>query len=145
MPYVDCSCLQLSSCGFAGWRAIGGAGRPFPEGDGRILENIGFPWGHQVAVLFQIVCALVSEVPSVLLDHEILHGLSPNVTLACEPWGHMDHGGGGCECLSSNSTRAYVHDLSPASCGRDSSPVTEEALTAGARDEDSSFRGVDLS
>ena len=112
---------------------------------GRILEDIGLPWGHQVAVMFQIVSALVLEVPSVLLDLESLHGLSPNVILACEPWGHMDHDGEGCECLSSNSTRAYVHDLSLASCGRDTSPVTEDVPTAGARDEDSSIRGVDFS
>ena len=72
--------------------------------------------------MFEIVCALVLEVPSVLLDLESLHGLSPNVILACESWGHMDHGGGGCECLSSDSTGVYVHDLSLASCGRDSSP-----------------------
>ena len=111
---------------------------------GRILEDIGLPCGHQVAVMFQIVCALVLEVPSVLLDLESLHGLSPNVILACEPWGHMDHGGGGCECLSSDSAGAYVHDLSLASCGRDSSPVKEEAPSAGARDEDSSVRSVDF-
>ena len=60
-------------------------------------------------------------------------------------WGHMDHGGGGCECLSSDRAGAYVHDLSLASCGRDSSPVMEEALYAGARDEDSSVRGMDFS
>ena len=95
--------------------------------------------------MFQIVCALVLEVPSVLLDLESLHGLSPNVILACEPWGHMDHGGGGSECLSSDSTGAYVHDLSLASCVRDSSAVTEEAPPAGARDEVRSVRGVDFS
>ena len=43
--------------------------------------------------MFQIVCALVLEVPSVLLDLENLHGLSPNVILACEPWGHMNQSG----------------------------------------------------
>ena len=112
---------------------------------GWILEDIGLPCGHQVDVMFQIVCALVLEVPSVLLDLESLHGLSPNVILACEPWGHMDHDGEGCECLSSDSTGAYVHDLSLASCGRDSSPVTEEVPTAGAQDQDSSVRGVDFS
>ena len=109
---------------------------------GRILENIGLPWGQQVAVMFQIVCALLLEVPSVLLDLESLHDLSANVILACEPWGHMDHGGGGYECLSSDSTGAYVHDLSLASCGCDSSPVMEEAPFAGARD--SSVHGVDF-
>ena len=43
----------------------------------KILEDIGIPWGHQVAVLFQIVCALALEVPSVLRDIESLHGVSP--------------------------------------------------------------------
>ena len=95
--------------------------------------------------MFQIVCALVLEVPSVLLDLESLHGLSPNVILACEPWGHMDHGGEGCERLSSESTGAYVHDLSLASCGHNSSIVMEEVPTAGARDEDSGICGVDFS
>ena len=78
----------------------------------RILEAIGIPWGHQVAVMFQIVCALALEVPSVLRDIESLHGVSPNVILSCEPWGHTDHSGGDCECLSSDSTGTYVHDLS---------------------------------
>ena len=78
----------------------------------RILEDIGLPWGHQVAVMLQIVCALALEVPSVLLDIKSFHGMSHNVILSCEPWGHMEHSGGGCECLSSDSTGAYVHDLS---------------------------------
>ena len=83
------------------------------------------------------VCASALEVPSVLLDIESLHGLSPNVILSCEPWGYMDHSGGGCECLSSDSTGAYVHDLSL---------VTEEAPSAEARDEDlSSVHSVDCS
>ena len=42
---------------------------------GRILENVDLPWGHQVAIMFHIVCALALEVPSVLLDLERLHGL----------------------------------------------------------------------
>ena len=67
--------------------------------------------------MFHIVCALALEVPSVLLDLEIMHSLSPNVILDCEPWGHMDHNGEGCECLSSESTGAYVHDLSLVACG----------------------------
>ena len=114
---------------------------------GRILEDIDLPWGHQVAVMFQIVCALVLEVPSVLLDLENLHGLSPNVILACEQWGHMNHSGGGCECFFLDSTGAYVHDLSFASCGRDSFPLTEEVEvpSVGARDEESSVHSVDLS
>ena len=38
--------------------------------------------------------------------------MSPDVQLSCEPWGHVDHNGGGCECLSSDRTGAYVHGLS---------------------------------
>ena len=87
---------------------------------GRILQDVGLPWGHQVAVMFQIVCALALEVPSVLLDLESMHSLSPNVSLDCEPWGHMDHNGEGCGCLSSDSTGAYVHTLSLAAYERDS-------------------------
>ena len=78
----------------------------------RILKDIGIPWGHQVAVMFQIVCALALEVTSVLQDIESLNGVSPNVSLSCEPWGHTDHTGKDCTCLSSDSTGAYVHGLS---------------------------------
>ena len=53
----------------------------------RFLEDVGIPWGHQVAVMFQIVCALALDVPSVLQDIESLNGVSPNVSLSCEPWG----------------------------------------------------------
>ena len=38
--------------------------------------------------------------------------MSPNVQLSCEPWGHADHIGEDCGCLSSDSTGAYVHGLS---------------------------------
>ena len=84
----------------------------------QILEDIGIPWGHQVAVMFQIVCALALEVPLVLRDIVSLHGVSPNVSLSCEPWGHTDHTG-------RDSTGAYVHDLSLTT--REASPVEEMA------------------
>ena len=67
----------------------------------RFLEDAGILWGHQVAVMFQIMCALALEVPSVLQDIESLNGVSPNVGLSCEPCGHADHTGGDCTCLSS--------------------------------------------
>ena len=54
------------------------------------MDDVGIPWGHQVAVMFQIVCALALDVPSVLQDIESLNGVSPNVSLSCEPWGHME-------------------------------------------------------
>ena len=57
--------------------------------------------------MFQIVCALALEVPSVLQDIESLHGVSSNVSLSCEPWGHIDYTGKDCTCLSSDSTGAY--------------------------------------
>ena len=86
-------------------------------------------------------------------------GMSPNDILSCEPWGHMDHSGGGCECLSSDSMGAYIHDmllvcecLSSDSTGayvHDLLLVTEEAPSAEARDEardeESSVHCVDCS
>ena len=62
---------------------------------GRILQDIGLPWGHQVAVLFQIVCAPALDVPLVLLDLESMHSMSPNVNRNYKPWGHLDHNGEG--------------------------------------------------
>ena len=92
--------------------------------DRQILEDVDIPWGHQVAVMFQVVCALALEVPEVLLKLRCLNGVSPNVVLACEPWGHIGHCNEGCECLSFDRTVAYVHDLSLASC--DILPVSGE-------------------
>ena len=89
--------------------------------------------------------ALVSEVPSVRLDLESLHGLSPNVIVTCERWGHLDHDGEDCACLSSDITEAYVHDLSIASYERDPSPIIEEAQAAEVRGENCGVRGVDIS
>ena len=63
----------------------------------------------------------------------------------CERWGHIDHDGEDCACLSSDSTEAYVHDLSLASYERDPSPIIEGALAAEVRGEDSGVRGVYIS
>ena len=79
------------------------------------MEDTDVSWGHQVAVMFQIVSALALEVPAFLQNTD--------VQLSCEPWGHVDHSGGGCECLSSDSTGAYVHGLSL--MPRDCVPVSE--------------------
>ena len=76
------------------------------------MEDTGVSWGHQVAVMFQIVSALALEVPTFLQDIAKLQGVSPNVQLCCEPWGHVDHSGVDCGCLSSDSTGTYVHGLS---------------------------------
>ena len=75
---------------------------------GRFLDDTAIPWGHQVAVMFQIVSALALEMPTFLHTMEKLRGVSPDVQLSCEPWGHADHNGGSCECLSSDRTGAFV-------------------------------------
>ena len=43
--------------------------------------------------------------------HE-LQGVSPNVQLDSEPWGHVYHSDDNCGCLSSDQTASYVHWLS---------------------------------
>ena len=62
--------------------------------EGRILEDTDISPGHQVAVMFQIVSAVALEVPAFLQNIENLRGVSPDVQLSCEPWGHLDHSGG---------------------------------------------------
>ena len=52
-----------------------------------------------------------------------LRGVSPNVQLYSEPWGHVDHSDVNCACLSSDRKAAYVHDL--ALMPRESLPVSE--------------------
>ena len=81
------------------------------KAEGRILEETDVSWGHQVAVMFQLVSALALEVPTFLQNIENLRGVSPDVQLSCEPWGHVDDSVGDCEWLSSDRTGAYVHDL----------------------------------
>ena len=61
--------------------------------------------------MFQIVSPIALEVPAFLQNIESLWGMSPDVHLSCEPWGHVNHSGGDCECLSSDHTGTYVHDL----------------------------------
>ena len=66
------------------------------------------------------------ELPSFLEALEDIWGISPDVQLDCEPWGHMDHSDGHCSCRSSDRTAAYVHELAlmsrdvavPSSSGR---------------------------
>ena len=55
------------------------------------------------------------------------------VQLYSEPWGHVDHSDVNCDCLSSDQTAAYVHDLAlmprewwPVSGVEDASINTEE-------------------
>ena len=101
----------------------------------QILDNVEIPWSHQMAVMFQIVCALALEVPEVLLELRQLKGVPPNVNLSCEPCrGHMNHWDEDCKCLSSDRTGAYVHELTLATYLRNliSDPVeSPDATSAG--------------
>ena len=38
-------------------------------------------------------------------------GISPELWEFAGSWGHVNHRDGNCECLSSDHTGAYVHDL----------------------------------
>ena len=62
----------------------------------------------------------------------------PSVNLACEPCGHMNHCDGGCECLSSDRTGAYVHELTLAISSQDLISDSEELPDAAS----SSLSGV---
>ena len=80
-----------------------------------------------MAVKFQIVSALVLDVPEAAACLEELHGVQPNVLLPFEPWGHVDHDSE-CQCLSSDRTGAYIHALSIDRSPRDS--VSSTLLSA---------------
>ena len=88
----------------------------------RFLEDISIPWDQQVAVMFQIVSALVLDVPEAAACLEKIQGVPPNVKLLLPfgPWGHIDHDDSQCQCLSSNRTGAYIHALSIDQSPRDS-------------------------
>ena len=75
------------------------------------VAHTGPTWGQQVAVMFQIVSTMALELPSFLGVLENLRGISPNVHLDCEPWGHINHEDINCGCQSSDRTVTYVHDL----------------------------------
>ena len=101
--------------------------------EGRILTDTDVSWGHQVAVMLQILSTPALEVLTFQQDIEGLRGVSPNVQLYCEPWGHVDHCYVHCDCLSSDRTAAYVHGLAlmptglPVSEAEDASVHTEES------------------
>ena len=61
------------------------------KAEGRFLSGSDIPWGQQVAVMFQIVSTVALELPSFLAELENLCGISLNVHLHCEPWGHINH------------------------------------------------------
>ena len=101
------------------------------KAEGGILTDTDLSWGHQVAVMFQIMSTLALEVPAFLQGIDGLRGVSPNVQLYSELWGHNDVN---CACLSSDRTAAYVHDLAlmpreflPVSEVEDASIHTEES------------------
>ena len=80
------------------------------KAEGCFLLNSDIQWGQQVAEMFQIVSTMVLELPSFLEELEELSGMSPNVQLNSEPWGHDNHEDVDCECQTSDRTAAYVHD-----------------------------------
>ena len=75
------------------------------------LNDVSLPWGQQVAVMFQILCALVLDVPAAAECLTNFQGASPNVLLAFEPWGRVDHMGVECRSRSSDRTGAYDHAI----------------------------------
>ena len=81
------------------------------KAEGRFITDTDLLWGHQVAVMFQLISTLALELPSCLEALADIRGISPDVQLDCEPWGHVDHSDGHCSCRSSDRTVAYVHEL----------------------------------
>ena len=84
--------------------------------------------------MFQIFSTLALEVPTFLQFMHELQGVSPNVQLYSEPWGHVYHSDDNCGCLSSDRMASYVHGLSlmpqgdvPVSEDGDASVHTEES------------------
>ena len=59
--------------------------------------------------MFQILCALVLDVPDAAECLTNFNGVSHDVLLDFEPWGHVDHMGVECGCRSSDRTGTYVH------------------------------------
>ena len=97
------------------------------KAEGCFLLNSDIQWGQQVAAMFQIVSTMVLELPSFLEELEELRGVSPNVQLNSEPWGHDNHEDVACECQTSNWTAAYVHDLTVNKRGPADSPDADMA------------------
>ena len=81
------------------------------KAEDRFLTDTDLSWGQQVAIMFQIISTLALELRSFLEALADIRGVSPDVQLDCEPWGHMDHSEGHCSCQSSDRTAAYVHEL----------------------------------
>ena len=105
------------------------------KAEGRFLTDTDISWGLQVAAIFKIMSMMALELPSFLETLGGIRGISPDVQLGCEPWGHVDHSDGHCYCRSSDRAAAYVHELAlmsrdlavPSSSGR---AVTRSAGTS---------------
>ena len=61
------------------------------KAEGRFLTNTDIVWGLQVAIVFQIMSTMALKLPSFLEALEDIRGISPDVQLDYEPWGHIDH------------------------------------------------------
>ena len=84
-------------------------------------------------MIFQIVSTVAFELPSFMAELENLRGISPNVHLHCEPWGHIYHEDINCGCQSSDRMAAYVHDLTVNGRGRVHSPEAGVASSCYTR------------
>ena len=100
------------------------------KAEGCFLANSDIPWGQQVAVMFQIVSTMALELPSFLGEIEDLRGISPNVQLQFEPWGHHNHEDINYKCQTSDRTAAYVYDLTVNERGSVHSPDVGVASTS---------------
>ena len=107
----DHSCVQLQDGCFAEWGKSAVKVARAQKAEECFILNSDIQWGQQVAVMFQIVSTMALELPSFLEGLGILKGMSPNVQLTFEPWGHDNHEDVDCECQASDRTAAYVHDL----------------------------------
>ena len=87
-----CACVQLPNGLLAGWSEIGCSCWPISEGGGvfpfGLRHSMGLTGGGDVS---DCVHTMVLELPVFLVELENLKGLSPNVHLHCEPWGHINH------------------------------------------------------
>ena len=79
------------------------------------LTDTDISWGLQVAVMFQIMSTMALELPSFLEALEDIRGISPDVQLDYEPWGHMDHNDGHCYCRC-NRLRCPLARMSGLQC-----------------------------
>ena len=93
------------------------------------LKNVNITWGQQVTVMFQIVSTLMEEVPAFALRMRELQGVSPNIQLKDNPWGHVEHCDANCTCLESDRTGAYVHCLLPLPGTLDSTPPNDNEVS----------------